>query len=783
MSTATDATHTRPRLISVSRAELVDGAFILVLGVLALIGFRTTYGGYEYLIVGSIGLVLGLVIAYLANTLRQPVITVAAMTVVVFFLLGGALSLRHAAAGGALPDGKVLRALAHVSISGWKDLLTTVPPVGTNDGLLAIPYILGLIAGAMGLTLAQRLRMPVAPALVSLAMLAAVILLGTEQPAAKLVQGVVFACVVLCWLSVRGYRRRRVQGPAGGGSRFYVAAGMIVVAAVGSTVIGAHLPGAKSNPRVVLRSYVEPPFNINDYPSPLVGFHRYKDAAQLRNQPLFTVSGIPAGEASDLPVRIATLDSYDGMVWGATSGAFRTTAGQLPDVYERVGSHIVSDGSGPTTALTFKIDPAYANAPDADVWVPDVGSPENVAFSGPDANGHAASFRFNPATDTAVVPDRLSAGDQYVLTTQLASPQLGSNPQPYGAPTISANAASLVAPQANKWASGHTGVWDRVLAVAQHLKSSGAYSDGGIGDARSPYLPGHSIGRLTQFLDVPSLALVGNDEQYAATFALMANELGMPARVVLGAIPGAGGVVTGNDIHAWVEVRVAGGGWAIVPQTLFMPPASQKPHTQPPPSGHAAHAAVVPPPVAASLPSQLFDADNARSTSQHVHPKHHTLLRFFHVPGYLIVLGKWLGIPILVVLALMGCVVAGKARRRHLRRSRGPAHGRFAKGWREVCDRARDIGTAVPSTGTRREQASWLEHLGVAQLAAEADAGVFGPGLPSEKAAAEYWKSVDLACRAMRKSLSRMGRIRAAVSLRSFLQPRVRPVAMGGTDK
>jgi hypothetical protein len=285
------------------------------------------------------------------------------------------------------------------------------------------------------------------------------------------------------------------------------------------------------------------------------------------------------------------------------------------------------------------------------------------------------------------------------------------------------------------------------------------------------------LGRLTQFLSVPSLELVGNDEQYAATFALMVNELGMPARVVVGAIPGQDGAVTGNDVHAWVEVRIANGGWVTVPQTMFMPDPTHTPRPHQPPSGRDAHAAVVPPPVAAALPSQLFNTNNARSTSRRSQQQQHKGLHLVHVPGYIGAILKYAGIPVLAIFAICGAIVGAKAQRRRVRRSRGPAHGKFAKGWREVVDRARDVGVVVPASGTRREQAVLLSHLGVAHLAHQADAGVFGPGMPSEAAVATFWKSVDAACRAMRKSLSFTARIRAAVSLRSFLVPRAMPTA------
>jgi hypothetical protein len=80
-------------------------------------------------------------------------------------------------------------------------------------------------------------------------------------------------------------------------------------------------------------------------------------------------------------------------------------------------------------------------------------------------------------------------------------------------------------------------------------------------DLNPPVLstPGHGLGRLATFLEGGVIwigtDIVGDDEQYAATMALMADSIGVPGRVVLGAQVPAGGVVTGADVHAWVEVE------------------------------------------------------------------------------------------------------------------------------------------------------------------------------------------------------------------------------------
>jgi 8-oxo-dGTP pyrophosphatase MutT (NUDIX family) len=60
--------------------------------------------------------------------------------------------------------------------------------------------------------------------------------------------------------------------------------------------------------------------------------------------------------------------------------------------------------------------------------------------------------------------------------------------------------------------------------------------------------------------------MIGDEEQYASAFALMARSLGYPARVVMGfapEVPDGGGTVTvtGDDVTAWVEVAFDGVGW------------------------------------------------------------------------------------------------------------------------------------------------------------------------------------------------------------------------------
>ncbi len=123
------------------------------------------------------------------------------------------------------------------------------------------------------------------------------------------------------------------------------------------------------------------------------------------------------------------------------------------------------------------------------------------------------------------------------------------------------------------------------------------------------------------------------------------------------------------------------------------------------------------------------------------------------------------------MLAVAGAIIGAKAWRRRRRRSAEPVSARFAGGWREVTDHARDLGLAITGA-TRREESLALAGVGAADaastLAREADRHVFGPRPPQADAAAAYWEHVDAYRAALSSQVTRARRIRAAVSLRTF---------------
>lgn len=758
-------TSTRMKALAPTQPDLVDAGFLVGMLVLALVGFRTTFDTPIYLAAGILGILLGVGLSHVANVLRQPIIVIAGLVIAAYFLVGGFVGVRERLLAGIVPTGSSITGLSSVAISGWKDMLTTLPPVDGSGQLVVLPYLLGLLGGTMGFTVARRTRLPWLAVLTPLAVSSIVILLGTRTPAAALPIGLGTAVLAAGWVVVRSRRLSLVtvggSESAGRRARVITGAALLAVAAAAATVVAPALAGSNARDRVVLRAYVEPPFDPTSYPSPVAGFRKYTEGAKLLwDQTLLSVSGLPAGTR----LRFATLDAYSGTAWTAGNSSADSTR---PDTYQRVGTVIEQPSVAEPKTYTVTVEAAYAAISDLNVWLPAAGPATRVEFAGGTAAAHAASLRYNLALGQGIVPDRLRAGDVVQVSGGVNAVSGDGSLIPGSGVLMDASTFAFLAPQATKWGGGQGDPWAQLMSVAKHLKLNGAYSDGTTA-AEVQYLPGHGVGRLLTFANVKQP--VGNDEQYAAVFALVANQLGVPARVVVGATVPEGGAVRGQDVHVWVEVLSSDGSWVGVPETVFMPDRTKKPDQQEPPAAQDFDTKVVPPPPASRPPGSADSLGTADAGAEGLidgptDPG-------FVMPAWLLTTARFAGPPLAVVLGTCAVIVLAKGTRRRRRRSQGAPTTRLAGGWREIVDRAADLGASVPAASTRREQGIGLSALGVQDLADAADAGVFGPGEPSDAEVADYWSRVDGARRAMASTYPRWQRWRAAVSLRSLLGSR-----------
>jgi hypothetical protein len=281
------------------------------------------------------------------------------------------------------------------------------------------------------------------------------------------------------------------------------------------------------------------------------------------------------------------------------------------------------------------------------------------------------------------------------------------------------------------------------------------------------YYAGHHQRRLGEdFVSAPIMA--GNDEQYAATMALLANRIGVPARVVMGAVVPEGGVVLGSDVEAWVELRAADGSWRTLSTEEFM--GRERPAKLPPQNDQDLTGVNVPPPVPVPPPSVLGEQTESEITARKPRTDEEESSSSGLLPGWVRTVGVVLGGPLLAVLLVMAAVVVAKLGRRRRRRQAGRASARIVGAWRELVDHARDLGLAVPVTAvtTRRQQSADLGRPAAPELARRADAHVFGPEDPPAEAAEAFWADIDAERQAMSDEVSWRRRVLAAVSLRSL---------------
>ena len=519
--------------------ELVDVAFGVVLALLGVFGFRTTFSGGEELLVGVPAVVLGAALGYVLAKLRAPLLVGVAVSAVVFFVLAGPVALRHRAIAGFLPGPEAVSAVASGLVNSWIRLLTTLPPAGEAGDLLTVPYFCGFAGGVLTVVLALRLRRVPLCVVPPTALLVIGVLFGTRRPASLLLQGAVFGALTIAWVSVRHRRAREITTTAMPRQRVALAVGLVMIAGLGGIVVGPRLPGAGANDRFVLRDEVEPPFDPLSEPSALAAYRNYSDE-DVREDDVVTVRGLP----QDARLRISVMDDYDDLVWRAT-GSGSVLSGE----YLRVGARIPSDGLGDERRVDVEIHKPHG------VWVPLAGDVTSLDFEGDDAERLTDEVRVSPETDTAAVPGELEAGDRYSFTAEFAPlpsiEELSKMPLDgrFRRETDAAVPTEFVT-QASEWAGAASSPHAELSAIASVLRTDGRFSDGGP-EANPKSAPGHSLLRLLQFLDNDNP--FGNGEQFGAALGLLAKARGIPVRVVMGFVNEDGGDVvtfTGEDIDA-----------------------------------------------------------------------------------------------------------------------------------------------------------------------------------------------------------------------------------------
>ncbi len=730
-----------------------------------------TYRSLQLVILVAVATLVGSVIAIMAARFRWPGWLVLAITVVSYLLIGVPLAVPDRAILGVLPSPQGVQDLIAGTALSWKQLLTITLPVGSYQALLVPALVLVLGTVTIGLSVALRARWGELAAFAPAVLFIVAILFGPGFALWPVANSLGLLAALLLWLVWwRWYRRREsirmlasqaldadgrpletVQDHARVGFRTLVSAALIMLIAGGAAVIATvFVPPV--GPRQVLRTAIQQPFDPRDYSSPLSGFRHYEQP-KTASSTVLSVTDLPAGGR----IRIATLDTYDGIVYSVGSEAVTSDSGSFTRVPYTFDQSAVR---GSKVSLTVTVG-KYSG-----VWVPTIGKFESITFSGSNAANLRDAFYYNNTSGTAAVLTPLTAGDSYTLDAidpaQPSTSQLGTlRPGTAQVPQIGVLPDQL-STTLDDWVKGETGPGHQLEAMLAALKKNG-YVSHGVSVKDPPSRSGHAADRITQLLT--DQRMIGDQEQYSVTAALMARELGFPARVVFGFAPtdvNPSGVtkIRGNDVSAWIEVDTAQYGWVTIDPT---PPVRTVPEEQPQqPTKIARPQTPVQPPIQdPGSNSTQVPPDSTQDAPTALAPWLVVLLAILTVLG-------WVALGAAIVLSPFIAIVVAKLRRRRIRAKTGAPIDRISRGWDEYEDAVVDRGFDPPLAATRTEVAAAIGGMRPLVLASITDRAIFSPGYPDEAEADNVWRSVSELVAALDVDRTRWQRIRAAISLRSL---------------
>lgn len=214
-------------------------------------------------------------------------------------------------------------------------------------------------------------------------------------------------------------------------------------------------------------------------------------------------------------------------------------------------------------------------------WVPVLGNPSQIAFTGGQAARQKKGLHVDTWANAALTTGPVGSMS-YNVTTEFVAPVRDeelANLVAVSATLEDKNIPDGLADRAAELTQNASTPLAAARAIEHYLSTNGYYLNENTRFSR----PGVRSDRLERML-ASDENLIGDDQQYTALMALMLHQLGINARVVMGAYPeggsqGGAATLRGSDIRAWVEVEFSGGVWGVFDPT---PPRDHVPQTQVP---------------------------------------------------------------------------------------------------------------------------------------------------------------------------------------------------------
>lgn len=680
---------------------------------LAASAFSVTFVSLAWLLpaAGAVALVVG--VGELCRRAAVPPVLGPLLAIVALAGYVTAVFASSAAVYGVLPGRAAVALLADHTSQGFEDVRALATPVPTNTGLVLLAVVGVALVALLVDVLAVSLRRPALAGVPLLALFA--VPASVEPEGLGWLPFALGASGYLALLLADGRDRLSRWGrPLGAGRAVTgatptaaeraetsplaavgrriglaaVAAGLVLPAAVPGLSGGLLNTGGGNGLPTTGGSSSVTTFN------PIVrlkGYLNQKDPKDLMR--------VQTSDPDPGYIRLAALDRFDGRTWSESPlvGGVRSRVADGLPTPTGLRDTTRSTRTSSTIAVTDALD-AH--------WLPTPYPPTSV-----DARG---DWRFDAATAT-IFSTRANARElKYKVVSRKVTPDPAALEQVRSLPPDLVNQTDLppnlpasIAAKARTITAGKSAAYDKAVLIQRYLRTF-TY------DVSVP--GGNSESDLVNFL----AGRRGYCEQFAATMAVFAREVGIPARVAIGFTRGSkqrdgSWKITSHDAHAWPELYFDGAGWLpFEPTPIANARASSLDYADGvSPGGDAAAAAGAG--GAAAAPKSGTDA-RANKLNQTLKNENQAVPT--EAPEQVAVAGAggWplrllAGLAALLVLALAPLAV-----RLLVRRSRWRGAGRGGPAahaaWAEVRDDASDLGHPWPASASPRSAGAALVQAG-----------------------------------------------------------------------
>ncbi len=676
-----------------TEARLRIAAAVAVLASVA--GLHTVVQGGAWFVQAVLAVAAVLLVAAAAAVLRLPAWLGVLAQLVALLVVLCVLFVPGQAVLGLLPGPQALGALADLVREGRQTIIGQTSPVPPEAGLRLLTTT---GAGMTALVVDLVAVVARAPALTGPVLLAVHVVAVVFSPG-----GLPWGWFVLAaggWallLAADGAARTRAwgrpvhqrsggpagptaRGGSGGTGRTSVrlaAAGVAVVCAAAAVVLPTLVPGTSSAVIVAGNGQGIGGAAANSV-NPLLDLR-----SDLESQGTAEVLRYTTSTTAPTPLRIVTVDVFDGQVWQPSDLSGASTQ-SLDDGVPAVPGY---SPSTPSESVDYDITVEALRQQ----WLPVPYPPTSVDVSGRwVVDTSTLNIRAQGRTST-------TQGQRYQVQQLAVAPTAEGLRDAAPTPTdvqerytrLPQDLPPEIEQRAREVVGNETSPFLQAAALQDWFRSSGGFSYSL--EAPEP----RSASAIGDFLTQKT----GYCVHFASAMALMARTLGIPARVAVGFLPGAqlgdgSWAVTLQDAHAWPELYFEGAGWVrfeptpgsrtgSAPSWTVAPVAQLTPTTAP--TGTAASSA------APSTSAASSAASTAGSAAD-------------QAPGA----GGGSPWPALLVLALVvGALAAPLAsrslvRRRRWQRARGPGE-RAEAAWADLIEQLGDLGVSVSPAQTPRQ--------------------------------------------------------------------------------